>query len=452
MKFTAKKGVTCLYFAIFLAAALTLALLQPLQDTPPGYYNPPDEHSRYLVPLYICNHGSLPTGFEEELISGNVKWTYGFYTLLPYMVQGTAMRIVNQFTTSPLALLYTARLVNVIFGLLMAWVVLLLGRRIFQSWRSQWLFCFLVTMLPQCVFLHSYVNPDSLCLFSTALMLYGLVKGYQENFTFKACLILALGVIFCALSYYDAYGFIISGALLFTAWFLRSVEGKWRFDWKGFWKKGLPLAAFILLCISWSFIRNYILYDGDIIGLTTKENFIKAAGIARDTWQSEGKSLYAMLTQTEFFPSLINSFIACFGSMRIYTWHRIYQFYKLLIPFGLLGLVFVRKSSFALLNEQKWLRIFIHLNLVFCMAMPFLLLVRYAYTVDFQAQGRYIMPALIPLMFYVSYGLEKWPIWEKIGKRASDILYIGIMAGILFSLLYTVYAVAVPCYLEVSVL
>ena len=40
------------------------------------------------VPLYICNHGTLPTGFEDELLSGDCKWTYGFYTLLPYMVQG----------------------------------------------------------------------------------------------------------------------------------------------------------------------------------------------------------------------------------------------------------------------------------------------------------------------------------------------------------------------------
>ena len=120
MKLTKEKKITLLYFAIYLIATLTIALHQPLNDTYPSLCNPPDEHSRYKVPLYICNHGVLPTGFEEELFSANCKWTYGFYTLLPYIVQGYAMRFVSLFTHSELALLYTARMVNVLIGLLMS--------------------------------------------------------------------------------------------------------------------------------------------------------------------------------------------------------------------------------------------------------------------------------------------------------------------------------------------
>ena len=228
MKWNKEKSITLFYFALYLIVALTIALNQPLNDTFPSLPNPPDEHSRYKVPLYVCNHGTIPTGYEEELFSGNCRWTYGFYTLLPYMVQGYVMRFVNLFTDSQLALLYTARLVNVTFGFIMAYIVLLLGKKLFRDDRVRWLFCFLVTFLPQSLFLHTYTNPDSMCLLSTALMLYGLVRGYGDGFSFKSCALLTTGVILCALSYYNGYGFILGSILLFIAYFIKKEGGKWR--------------------------------------------------------------------------------------------------------------------------------------------------------------------------------------------------------------------------------
>lgn len=452
-KWNKEKSITLIYFLIYLVAALTIALHQPLNDTFPWLSNPPDEHSRYKVPLYICNHGTLPTGFEEELFSGGCRWTYGFYTLLPYMVQGYAMRFVNLFTDSSLALLYTARFVNVAIGLVMAYIVLLLGKKLFQDDRVRWLFCFLVTLLPQSLFLHTYVNPDSMCLLSTALMIYGLVRGYEDGFSVKSCAFLTVGVILCALSYYNAYGFILGSILLFAAYFLKKKEGRWQYDWKPFLKKGIIISVIVLLCISWSFIRNYILYDGDIIGLTTKENFVKSFGIVRETFQSQGKSLFSMLFGTDFFLKLTLSFIANYGSTSIYTWKPIYLFYLVIFAAGMLGAVFCKaKEAKKPLAERKWLRLFFHAVMIFCMVMPLFLTIRYAYTVDYQAQGRYIMPGLVPFMYYVSRGLEKLPIWQKCPEKGKNILSILVMAGIVVSLLVMVFITALPVYLQAPVL
>lgn len=452
MKLNKGKILPLIYFSLYLIVALTIALNQPLNDTFPSLCNPPDEHSRYKVPLYICNHGTIPTGFEEELFSGGCRWTYGFYTLLPYMVQGYVMRFVNLFTDSPLALLYAARLVNVTIGLAMAYVVLLLGKKVFRDDRVRWLFCFLVTFLPQSLFLHTYVNPDSMCLLSTALMLYGLVCGYEDDFSFKACALLTAGVILCALSYYNAYGFILGSIVLFAAWFLKKEDRRWRYDWKALLRKGIPIGVIVLLCVSWSFIRNYILYDGDIIGLTTKENFIKSFGIARETWQSQGRSLADMLFETDFFKSLSNSFIANYGSTSIFTWRGVYWFYRLVFVAGALGLVFRGTRLSGPLQDRKWLRILFHGVMVFCMVMPLILLIRYAYTVDYQAQGRYIMPGVIPFMYYISRGLEKLPLWTKSPERLKNVLFAAMLACIVASLLIMVYVSALPFYLEASVL
>lgn len=459
MKEKANKYISLLYFTLYLAVALTLALSQPLSDNAyPPLSNPPDEHSRYKVPLYICSHGTLPTGFEEELISGDCRWTYGFYTLLPYMIQGYAMRFVDLFTDSPLALLYTARLVNVILGLIMAYVVLLLGKKLFPDDRVRWLFCFLITFLPQSLFLHTYVNPDSMCLLSTALMLYGLVRGYGDGFSLRSCAFLASGVILCALSYYNAYGFIVGSILLFAAYFVKKENGKIKYDWRNFLKKGLGISAVVLLCISWSFIRNYILYDGDIIGLATKENFIKSFDIERNTYYSDGHSLIYMLTETDYFFHLFHTAVAVYGSVSILTWGVVYRFYFLVFIVGILGAVFCHRRAGAgssgaeLFGKTKGLCIFFHTIMIFCMAMPLILLIRYAYTVDFQAQGRYILPGIIPFMYYTALGWKNILCWKRLPRILQNILFAALLICIVSSLLIMVYVSALPVYMQGAVL
>ena len=116
MQKKSEKIIFTLYLLGFLALALTLALLQPLANTPPLYGNPPDEHARYLIPQFICKYGKIPTGWEEEVRIPAYGFSYALYNVFPYIVQGYLMRFVSLFTESEVVLLYTARLVNVTFG------------------------------------------------------------------------------------------------------------------------------------------------------------------------------------------------------------------------------------------------------------------------------------------------------------------------------------------------
>lgn len=466
-------GITAIYIVIYLIAALTIALHQPILDTYPSLCNPPDEHSRYLVPQYICEHGTLPTGFEEELLSGECRWTYGFYTLLPYIIQGYTMRFINLFTDSALALLFTARLVNVFSGLLTALLVIKLSKKLFADTRVRWVFCFIVTFLPQSLFLHTYVNPDSFCLLSTALMMYGIVVGLKEGFHKIACISLTAGIILCALSYYDAYGFIFCSILAFFISFFyikdnRSGndfenEDKRRiaFDFKGFIKKGIPIACVVLICISWSFIRNYILYDGDFIGLTTKENFIKSFGIARDSLQDQGCSLIDMLTKTTYIPKTAVSFIANYGSNTMYTFIGVYGYYFLLFCAGIIGMVFINNKKNSTSNEvdvnhvnskniscSKSVTGILYGIFILSIIITMILALHYSYTVDYQPQGRYFLPALLPIIFFICCGLEKLPLWQKASEKVKNIEYYVIIAGCVLCLLITVFVYSLPVYLQ----
>lgn len=140
-----------------------------------------------------------------------------------------------------------------------------------------------------------------------------------------------------------------------------------------------------------------------------------------------GEPLTALLFRTTFLPKLVISFIANYGSGTLYTNAAVYAFYLLVFAAGILGMIF-------------------------CMIMPFLLLIQYSYTVDYQAQGRYIMPGVIPLMYYISRGPEKLPLWRKASEKQKNILSALALAGILLSLLVTVYVSALPYYLKASVL
>jgi hypothetical protein len=108
--------------------------------------------------------------------------------------------------------------------------------------------------------------------------------------------------------------------------------------------------------------------------------------------------------------------------------------------------------------------------------MPVLLSIWYSYASDYQPQGRYILPALIPICYYCVSGFEKifWLIEAKLtakltakpaakipaseaaednapklqttGKKMTAIIYWFIMLCIILLLFITVYIYAFPCY------
>ena len=86
------------------------------------------------------------------------------------------------------------------------------------------------------------------------------------------------------------------------------------------------------------------------------------------------------------------------------------------------------------------------------MFMPTFLTIYYSYTTDYQHQGRYLLPALIPLMYYVVKGIQKFS-EQKIGNRTFPgwLVNVGVVLCFLIIIGGTidmVYVRALPVYLE----
>ena len=114
------------------------------------------------------------------------------------------------------------------------------------------------------VFVHSYVNNDSMALLSSAWIVYAWVRSIREGWSLKICVHLALGISVCGLSYYNAYGFVLASMLFLASTILFAGNDKGRV--KFLFARGGLIAAIVLALIGWWFIRNAILYDGDFLG------------------------------------------------------------------------------------------------------------------------------------------------------------------------------------------
>lgn len=419
---TLDKAVLFLYFSLYIIIALSLLFRQP-------FGNPPDEFNRYLIPQYIAEHGTLPNGYDESIRIPAYGFSYAFQPILPYMAQGYVMRLVGHFTRDAEIIFYSARLVDFAFGLVMAVFVLLLSRKWFHDRRLRYLFCFLTMFLPQSIFLHTYVNTDSCCMMSIAIMLYGLTCCLQDDFAYRSCTVMSVGIILCALSYYNAYGYILSCILLFTAHFLSLERGRLRLNRRPFLRKGIFISALVLLGIGWWFVRSYVLYDGDFLGLRTRDLCGALYGNedmkpdVRITYKSLGYTVPSMLLSSDFCVISVNSFICMYGPMIVTTALWIYRFYKLLFSVGILGSLlplsrfFKRagKTQVSASAEHSGISFpgrpvlsgFFHANMLLCMAVPCILSLIYSYGTDYQPQGRYLMPILLPLCYYCVRGLQK---------------------------------------------
>lgn len=443
------------YYLLLFAAMMFFVLLQPLGE-------PPDESGRYKIAQYICLYGTLPHGAAPEILLHGYGGSYGFQPILTYIIQGYIMRFLFQFTHDGYLLLLAARMVNVVFGMIMAVYVRKISKILFCGKHFQWLFCVAVMMLPESLFMHTYVNTDSMAIMSNAIMVYAWLIGLRTKWDLRSCLTLSIGISLCALSYYNAYGFILCSIFVFIYTFLDRENGKWSFAYKPFLQKGLLISAVVLLCIAWWFIRNAILYDGDFLGLnaralctleTATEKYHPAT---KETYYNTGYSLWYMLFKTDFMELLSNSFIATFGPMSIVTFEHIYTIFKWLFAVSFIGLFLPLAKPFSLSGYTQKENRCLHANMLLSIAIPVFLCVFYSYASDYQPQGRYILVMIVPFGYYFTLGIQKIIQFIKerraYSSKTASVVCTVIILYFQYALWLTLIKIVFPVYYGTSIL
>ena len=177
------------------------------------------------------------------------------------------MRISRLFADPGYSMFKIARMADVLFVTGAVYFVVKASGKLFPkekySREVRWLFAALAGFMPQAIFMGTYVNTDSLALLAAAMILYAWVSYLREDWTWKNCILLAVGMAVCALSYYNAYGWILCSFFFFCFTVLLCREEAFSQRVRFLFSRGAVIAAVTLVLCGWWFIRNAVLYNGD---------------------------------------------------------------------------------------------------------------------------------------------------------------------------------------------
>lgn len=393
-----KTALAILLLFVFICMSI-FVVKQPFGDGP-------DEINRFKVVSYIEKHGAIPVGDDPEIIIDGYGASYAFQPILTYMIEGYLLHLLLPLDLDANTKLLIARYVNVLIGLIAAFYTVRLSKVLFKDDRSALLFSLAVIFLPENIFIYTYVNTDGMGLLSVIMMIYAIILGYKSDFNKESLYTLSIGIILCLMSYYNCYGYVLMAFIAFVAYFVM------RKDFDPMFKKGIAVALSVFLMAGWWFFRNIMLYGGDIFALSARKECANLTGNIlwlenmANTYQAQGYTLKEMVFDTDYFTLVWKSFIAMFGPMSIPTHHYIYMAFKYIFFICVISL-FIPKKTSSLPDLEKKDKITLFTCMTVAMIIPAILALYYSYTWDFQPQGRYYLPCMIPFFFILSLGMEK---------------------------------------------
>ena len=380
----------------------------------------PDEGMKYDICRYLFEHKTIPHGGDEEIREPIYGISYAFTPILAYMISTIFMFITSIFTNNPNVLCMSSRIVSILSLTAYTFMNIKISEKLFKG-IYKWLYVVFVSLLPQVIFLGSYLNNDSFALFSISIIVYSWIIGLESDWDWKSCITMAIGIGICSLSYYNAYGYILCSIIIY---FLSNWIKK--IDIKTFLKKGFAIAGIAFLIGGWWFVRSFIIYDGDMLGMTISREYSEryaSPGFKpsqRLTPYNRNMTLEEMLFDIGWIELSARSFVGVFGYMNIHMPEGMYTTYGIIFLVALIGLILyiIKKIIQKVINKKRIKekvikdkvknreKVLFNIIMIICIIIPIVLSMYYSYFCDLQAQGRYIMPGIIPFMYFVVTGIK----------------------------------------------
>lgn len=377
----------------------------------------PDEGLRYLIPKFIFENWRLPTGYDTATIHSMGYWSYAFYPqFLGPLASAGFMAIGSLFNSNPEFLVHAARIASVTFGVTAVLFIGLSVKKLFKGDKNANLYGFVAMLLfatwPQVAFLSAYVNNDIVGLCGVSIIMYACIAGRKDRWSTKNTTVLVLGLVVCLLGYTNSYGFVLFGVIFFIISLWWQVDSR-----KYFLKLTSVVVVGVLIFAGPFFLRNAIIYNGDIFGLVTfgertmqweRETGTEAQRSYREL---TGKGISDLVISEGYRKTQTESTVARFGKMTIAPDEKYTSVYRHMIQIGIFGFTLMivlgvirhlHKGSVMsdlrhAIARRKYDILFIGCIMGAC-AVTIALSLYYTLAIDYQAQGRYIVYLLIPLV------------------------------------------------------
>lgn len=370
------------------------------------YPDAPDENIHFERNVkFILDNKRLPIAGTDDfdLIEplrensfGGVSYTYSYNNSpqMNYLISAAMVKIITAIRpdiSTPIASRYASFLWGISFVFFLFQIMYHITRdRHISTWVT-----ILVAFIPQVIFISAYTNQDIHSLAISAILMYTLLrfidlKSNKNLIWFSiACALLLVA----KLNYYVYIPFV-------AGYFLYAIIVKKEFKFRYFIKISVVVGSISFILSGFWFFRNYILYDGDILGQQyLTELATKLHGPANP--QSFSLSSLTYLFSIDYFYRVFKSFFAWFSWLGIALEDVYYRILLVLLVvlFGLLvSKTFVRREKKNLLIRLTYIS--------FCFSSLFLLLTN-TFSNDLQPQGRYLFPILVPTAMIVAYSIRE---------------------------------------------
>ena len=410
--------------AIYLALAILNANMVPL--APRGYQNAPDEPA-HLLYVHIISEGRLPSKLNSEAskpffnTDGDQYESYEWHQ--PPLYYALAASILPLGERS-------IRYLSIVIGFASTLLVFQAGRWLIPSRpMAAILASGIVAFTPGHIAISSVVNNDALLEFFFSAWCLVVIHSLNGGLTPVRARWLGLIMAGAALTKATAILLIpLTVFALFLMW--RNGEAL-----KNIGRGILWIAGIVFTLSGWWFIRNYQLYHEFLPIKTFQASF---TGTARAIDVVHGKLGLPVFDWPSYFQLVgswsFQSFWATFGTSKsriygvpYYLAPQIYQILGIVCLIAIGGMIrlhFRKKLEFT---QTQLYCLWILFGLLGIVACSFLMYI----CTYFQAQGRYLYPAMLPIALCISMG------WRSLiplkYENSSSFLLLGLLLVVCFA-------------------
>lgn len=395
----------------------------------------PDEFAHYWVAKFLVTHFALPS--PAEVLAGGPEAVYGSLPQVGYLPHALCAFLLPMFDVA-----VSERFGSVLMGLIAIFASFKVGQIFYREQPFlQYALPLCLTFHPQFVFVNTYCNNDSSAIAYASILLLVcftmVMDGPRLRLSAYAGILCAL----IALSKYSALALlpVACFALIFASWIHALTL-------KDFVVRAGMMALTAGLVATPLFVRNYLVFDGDILGTQTM----------RKTWgetynrSTVQMSFWQVLKQRVWWQQVYTSFWAVFGYQSRYIPNVFYGGYLTFIVlsagacFAKLAQTIQRQRDFfsfpATISErEKCKPKALWMIVILSIALNFFGLV-YGATQNLGGpQGRYLFGSEIPFMLLILSGLWAFPARVKHLLVGAFIAFNAITLAYSFFMLYSTF-------------
>lgn len=399
----------------------------------------PDEavHYKYNVAFILKNKRLPVSGMDDlsaykscspdHLVKVHCGYSYVVFPGISYVISAASASILHHLFNVPYVM--GARVPSTIYGIVFILCAYFAAYIITRRRLVSTLLAAGVGLIPEYIFTSSYTNLDAHSVAISGVVGLAFVN-YLVHPNRKWSLPI-LGIVTAGLLPLAKYNFFILGlpVIATVAYMLVKKKVSRRkflelIGWSGI--------GFIVFSSFW-YVRNAVLYH-DVLGQNFVLNTMSRYYPLGQPMNISSHTL-VVFNELDFFGTLYRSFYYAFGSMFYYLGSAVY-----LVPAVFMVLGFVLLIS-RLAEDNKRLRpvIFAFAAFIAVIVLTLAEIIYNSMVYDFQPQGRYLYPILMPTVLFLAYcakkdkGLEKLSLFLVTGTIFIFICGMGLAIKLYFN-------------------